>query len=324
MEKGPHFCIIGKAPSSRMLAPFGAEGVEIWSLSDNYNIIPKWDRWFELHDPLRFEELFPQHFSWLCQDHGDRPIYIQKAHPRIKNGVPYPKDEIIRRYGSYVNNSISWMVLLAIDEILKVRRQWVRDNGLEESIQALTDGSQNGYLSKDWIIERIGPPGKISLFGVDMAQTTGHVGTNQEYQHQRPSVESHIGIAQGLGIEWYVPPEADIMKCDRLYAFDSHRGAFFSKIVAREAELSGRVEHHNRQRLDAEQAGCAAAGALTEIRNMAPHLQDYPALAEYATRRMAELQQDMKGAQVVKGKQEQMCNMIQGALEDLKWVRQFT
>ena len=42
--------IVGKAPASQQLAPYGDESWEIWSLSDAPKEIPRWSRHFELHD----------------------------------------------------------------------------------------------------------------------------------------------------------------------------------------------------------------------------------------------------------------------------------
>jgi hypothetical protein len=41
-----------------------------------------------------------------------------------------------------------------------------------------------------------------------------------EYQSQRPSCEYFIGLARGKGIEVYVPPESDLLKCMYLYGFE--------------------------------------------------------------------------------------------------------
>ena len=53
----------------------------------------------------------------------------------------------------------------------------------------------------------------IALFGV-------HFATNPEYEFERPNLEYYLGLARGLGIDVYVPKEADILYSSRLYGYD--------------------------------------------------------------------------------------------------------
>jgi hypothetical protein len=43
---------------------------------------------------------------------------------------------------------------------------------------------------------------------------------NTEYHYQRPSCEFALGIAFGLGIKIYIPPQADLLKTVHLYGFE--------------------------------------------------------------------------------------------------------
>jgi hypothetical protein len=54
---------------------------------------------------------------------------------------------------------------------------------------------------------------EIRIYGVNMANEI-------EYSSQRPSCEYFIGLARGLGIEVYVPPESDLLKSMYLYGFE--------------------------------------------------------------------------------------------------------
>lgn len=53
----------------------------------------------------------------------------------------------------------------------------------------------------------------IHLYGVNMA-------TDIEYMSQRPSVEYWVGLARGMGINVYVPPESDLLKNFYIYGLE--------------------------------------------------------------------------------------------------------
>ncbi len=116
MSKELKAAIVGTAPSSRDLAPFTDESWEIWGVSNIYGIIPKWDRWFELHDleSRKNTDEFPGHYDWLKKQ--TKPVYMQEAHEEIPGSVEYPKQAILDEFGGYFTNSVSYMLALAIHE----------------------------------------------------------------------------------------------------------------------------------------------------------------------------------------------------------------
>lgn len=108
--------IIGTAPSSRHLAPFGDPTWTIWACSPgNMNQIPRFDLWFEIHSNL----LWPEHESygkpyikWL-QD-GDFPVVMQD-NSLVTRASPYPILEMCERFGDDdFSSSFSYMMALAI------------------------------------------------------------------------------------------------------------------------------------------------------------------------------------------------------------------
>ena len=86
---------------------------------------------------------------------------------------------------------------------------------------------------------------EIRIYGVNMANDV-------EYASQRPSCEYYIGMARGLGIEVYVPPESDLLKCLYLYGFEdgelSIMSAKFDSFIAEQEQLmaqsQGQVNQH--------------------------------------------------------------------------------
>ena len=107
--------IVGKAPASRMAAPYNDSSWEIWGLTDLFTVIPRFDRWFELHELEPRKVKWGPYWDWLKKDHG-KPLYIREPHPEVPHGVVYPKREIVDRFGNYFTNSISWMLALAMHE----------------------------------------------------------------------------------------------------------------------------------------------------------------------------------------------------------------
>jgi hypothetical protein len=92
--------LIGTAPSSRMLAPYGDPSWKIWGCSPgNMNQLPRVDLWFELHSNL----LWPEH-----QSYGVPYIEWMKQQK-------FPIYDMVREFGrDFFTSSFSWMMALAI------------------------------------------------------------------------------------------------------------------------------------------------------------------------------------------------------------------
>lgn len=204
--------IIGKAPSSRGLAPYEDPSWEIWTLGD---LVPlgqarRWTRHFELHPLHWIEAQNPDYYAWL-QAQAGQPIYLCHPAPEIiPAGVPYPLDDVLRRFHPfrYFTNSVSWMIALAI------------------AAGAAT----------------------IGVWGVDMALMGGQLDGNAEYRSQRPSCEWLLGYAMGAGIEVVVPDESDLLKSPALYGFGHFGNPMRRKWESRVDELRQK-KHRQLQRL---------------------------------------------------------------------------
>lgn len=205
--------IIGSAPSSIRLAPYGDPSWSIWGCSPGvYPIAGRIDVWFELH---RWEPpvlgkadqqkpwFSPEYVGWMAQ----RPlVWMAEKQPEIPGSRPYPFDPMIRKYGSYwFTSTIAWMFSMAIEVILEARAA--------------------GKLGED----------VIGLWGVDMAAV-------EEYQLQRPACQFFVSIAHSLGIQTQIPPESDLLVPPPLYGYheNTHR---MIKLTERKRELDGRLQH---------------------------------------------------------------------------------
>lgn len=206
--------IIGKAPSSRDLAPYDDETFEIWTLSDLVprRQVPRFTRHFELHPPdgwlkarpkQAWHQVAPEYWEWLKSIPPEIPVYMHCQIEEIPASRPFPLMEVLNYFGPYpyFNNTVSWLLAFAIMQ-----------------------GAET-----------------VGVYGVDMAQT-------KEYREQRPSCEWLIGWAQGKGVEVIIPEECDLLKTPFLYGFEADGGRLARKHRARTKELEGRLQK-KRQRV---------------------------------------------------------------------------
>jgi hypothetical protein len=228
--------LIGKAPSSALLAPYDDPAWEVWILNTlgSNKEVPRWDRQFEIHDlELVKAPAYGTYYQWLADQ--TRPVYTRDAPPaEFKGGVQYPLGAVLETFGRfrggrYLTNTVSLMVALALHE--HVQGQTVSD---------------------------------IGLWGVDMAQqglaSGGHAGWfTSEYARQRPSVEYWIGIAEGLGITVTIPEQSDILKTACIYGYQ-HTEAF-KKFMARRQELQQRIANAQQREQQAHDEAVYLSGA---------------------------------------------------------------
>lgn len=77
-------------------------------------------------------------------------------------------------------------------------------------------------------------PSVIGLWGIDMA-------AGDEYEYQRPGLHYFMGVAEGLGIKIYAPPQSDILELHPLYGFKEQWRSYW-KMRAREEEIDQRLK----------------------------------------------------------------------------------
>lgn len=172
---------------SYKLAPFDDPAIEVWGLNELWKYLPRWTRWFEVHDDETLgvskrdasDGEQKRHLEWLSKDHGDKPIYMQPQFcgGAFPNARPYPLDLMSQHFGRYFTSSIGYMLALAIYE---------------------------GYT---W----------IGLYGIDLA-------SDIEYQQQRPNAEYFIGVARGMGRTVVIPETSAILKAGHLYGYEKPLG----------------------------------------------------------------------------------------------------
>jgi len=116
----PPLCILGTAESLSE-APFGDETVEMWAAGTAiaFPACERADRVFELH-PRRYWGA-PNVMERYVEFKGE--VIMQDHYDEIPNSVAYPYDAIKKQFyletmgpNLYVTNTITWMILLAIQE----------------------------------------------------------------------------------------------------------------------------------------------------------------------------------------------------------------
>ena len=129
--------IVGFAPSTMRDVQylFGDPDIEIWGINQLYMAFPdilpgarspekrNATRWFQIHHRHSYDQTIARdhsHHEWLGKPREvEFPIYMQKREPDVPMSIEFPKDEIIRHFGRYFTNSISWEIALAIMEGFK-------------------------------------------------------------------------------------------------------------------------------------------------------------------------------------------------------------
>lgn len=193
--------IVGFASSSRNMAPFNDPSFEIWGLNSLYALIPRWDRWFEIHPKehvvkdlhrAELQQIGVEHHKWLQQQAGPtlpdgtpnpayKPIFMQEAYPDIPASVAWPRAEIN-----------AWTTAMF---------------GPEAELDYFT--STPGEMVVHAIFEGYG---EIHLYGIDLLQ-------DEEYAYQRPGCEYWVGVARGLGIKVVVPSSSSLLKANYVYGY---------------------------------------------------------------------------------------------------------
>lgn len=173
--------LVGFADSWKQ-APFDDPDVEIWGLNELHKYVPRWSRWFEVHDAETLgvtardlsEGEQKRHLAWLSQDHG-KPIYMQPqfCDGRFPSAVAFPLEQMVATYGRYFTSSIGYMLALAITE---------------------------GFT---W----------IGMYGIDLA-------SDVEYPGQRPNAEYFVGLARGKGLTVEIAPTSALLKAGHLYGYE--------------------------------------------------------------------------------------------------------
>ena len=93
---------------------------EIWGLNQLYvkypRIVQFATRWFQIHHEDIFLEGDHRTFDWMNEE-LPFPVYVQEQYvDDFPCSVPFPKHELVERFGTYWGSQVAWMLGLAIYE----------------------------------------------------------------------------------------------------------------------------------------------------------------------------------------------------------------
>ena len=109
----------GFSPTTKHLYPYPdakADGYDIWGCNELGMQSPRMDVMFEIHD-MAFPEFVNSfrnkaYIDWMKA--ATIPILMVKHYPEILMSIPYPVNQILQEFGGFFNNTISFMLALAI------------------------------------------------------------------------------------------------------------------------------------------------------------------------------------------------------------------
>lgn len=110
--------IVGFAPTWSD-TPWDNPDAHYWGMNALHKIASdkRWDAWFQLHDiDTSHPDDKEEHLEWLASQ--GIPIWMWEEQIQkypITNAVAYPREHVIRKYGRYFTNTVSWMIALALE-----------------------------------------------------------------------------------------------------------------------------------------------------------------------------------------------------------------
>lgn len=119
---------------SKTLAPVGDPEFEIWGVNNLYHQgLARATRWFEIHsitelngkwlrrgDPIFRGEVVTDYLrglgEWAQKQTPATRVYMQRKNPLVPTSEEYPIADILKEFGGYFTNTISYEIALAIHE----------------------------------------------------------------------------------------------------------------------------------------------------------------------------------------------------------------
>lgn len=113
-------CLLGSAPSSLRLAPYGNQDWAMCGCSPGvYGVAPRTEAWVELH---RYEPGQPWFSPEYCQflNKYPGPVWMAEKRSEVPNSIELPLVELIQKYSPYFfTSSLAYMMAMAIEAQFK-------------------------------------------------------------------------------------------------------------------------------------------------------------------------------------------------------------
>ena len=233
-KKRKKVAIVGCA-DSKDLAPFNNPEYEIWGVNNLYAFIPPGSahRWFEIHQIEFNGQSFIRRGKLAFRG---KPIteYLAEINSL---GIPI----YMQKHWPNIPNSVPY----PLKEVIAKLGGYFTNTISYMIALAIYEGFE-----------------RIDIYGVDMA-------VDSEYYYQRPSCEYFIGVARGMGIEVYIPPQADLMKTRFLYGFQEKIETDFEmKLDNTQKSMQSRLQQAEAQEEEAKCKKHQYIGAMSALKEM--------------------------------------------------------
>ena len=189
--------LVGASFHTGTWAPFGEEGVEIWTCNEMHG--EPWveeeyaSTWFQLHPKWSFtKEHRHNHWEWLQKEYPF-PINMQMVYDDVPSSVKYPLREIQKELIHIVRGE------LPIKKVFSSSFDYAMALALHEGFE------------------------RIEFYGIEML-------LEGEYAHQREMMSFWLGKADGMGVDVWLPENCSLLMAP-LYAYEEIRHHETGKII---------------------------------------------------------------------------------------------
>jgi hypothetical protein len=164
--------LVGAAFSTCSLAPYN-DSVEIWALNEEH-AYPWMKRADRWFQMHKSEKWHPDNLKWMRENPWNIPIYLQFVRSDIPKSVEYPLQRVVDYFPNFHRGG--------------KRAKYFTSTFSYMMALALVEGYE-----------------RIEIYGFDMIDTF-------EYAMQKACGEHWMGVAIGMGVDIYVPPECQLLE----------------------------------------------------------------------------------------------------------------
>lgn len=242
--------IIGTA-STKDLIPWDDKDAEYWGVNNLYGVELKgmhYDRWFEIHNIWQDPKTNKMIRRGSTEFRGQPVMEYLQGLAKLNCSIYMQKHWV---------NLISMSVPYPLDDIVK----FFTEKGFSiELCRYLTN-----TISYEIVLAIYLGFKEIQIWGVDMSAGT-------EYAGQRPSCEFWLGVAKGMGINVFIPQQADLLKTRFLYGFEEkQQDAWRDKLEKIRTDMKVKrmqLEQRNQQDQQAIQQYIGGEHVLSEVQKI--------------------------------------------------------
>jgi len=202
--------ILGTAESLNR-TPWDVEEYDYWACSPvlSYDVVKgkRIDAVFEMHQKTHWNaKNITDILNNFIKLNPESVIYMLEEQPTINNSKAYPLSEI--------------------------------QNSVKHDLLGKYFTSTIAYMVA--MAVTLGGYEKIELWGCHMAAE------EEEYSRQRSAVESWLNYGLGKGIDYWLTPEAEVMKCGIMYGYEQHQEQNLKILNIKNAIAEG-VKHYENE-----------------------------------------------------------------------------